>query len=223
MDTEIIKMYTKDNLTLREIARRLSTNHKRVDIILRKNNIEIVKKPPQPLTNEHKKNIGKTRKKLFDEGKIIPYNKGIKIKNYITKNGISGITLLYKNMMNHLRIDIELEWLMKYDDFEKLKFLNRSITRKRKFDHYDKDFYVLFINKFYYDERFNKIYNNWLSNNCEYYLYPSIDHIIPISKGGEPHNIDNIQFLTWFENRCKNNISQDDWDNIKKNIEKYFI
>lgn len=33
----------------------------------------------------------------------------------------------------------------------------------------------------------------------------------------------NIQFLSWFENRCKNNMSQVDWDLLKSKISDYFI
>ena len=35
--------------------------------------------------------------------------------------------------------------------------------------------------------------------------------------------LDNLQFLTWFENRCKNNMSQSEWDDIKTNIGLYLI
>lgn len=41
-------------------------------------------------------------------------------------------------------------------------------------------------------------------------------------KGGT-NALDNLQFLSWFENRCKNDMSQEEWDNLKSNIEEYFI
>lgn len=34
------------------------------------------------------------------------------------------------------------------------------------------------------------------------YKKPSVDHIIPKAKGGT-NAIENLQFLSWFENRCK--------------------
>lgn len=46
--------------------------------------------------------------------------------------------------------------------------------------------------------------------------------IIATSVGGT-NCLDNLQFLSWFENRCKNNMSQIEWDNIKDNIEEYFV
>ena len=219
----IIKMYVEDDLNLREVARKLNTNHKLISKILRKNNIEISRKKPRTFTEEHKKNIGEGRRKLIREGKFIPYNKGLKMKNYVTKNGIDGNLLLYKNMCGHLRIKVDLDWLLQFKDFEKLKYLNNSITRKRDFGQYDKDFYISYITKFYYDEKFNIIYNNWLSNNREFYLQPSPDHIISKNKKGELSDINNLQFLTWFENKCKTDIDQNDWDDMKKNIKKYFI
>ena len=52
-------------------------------------------------------------------------------------------------------------------------------------------------------------------------LKPSLDHIIPISQGGKSC-FDNFQILTWFENRCKNDMTQEEWDKIKNNIWRYF-
>lgn len=54
-------------------------------------------------------------------------------------------------------------------------------------------------------------------------MKPSLDHIVPKSKGGSLNNIDNLQFLTWFENRAKNDLTQEEWNSIKNNIGDYFI
>jgi len=35
--------------------------------------------------------------------------------------------------------------------------------------------------------------------------------------------IDNLQFLTWFENRAKCDMSQEDWNKVKLNIKDYLI
>ena len=56
----------------------------------------------------------------------------------------------------------------------------------------------------------------------EKYKKPSLDHIVPKSKGGT-NDIENLQFLSWFENRCKNDMSKEDWNNLKLNIQEYFI
>ena len=41
-------------------------------------------------------------------------------------------------------------------------------------------------------------------------------------KGGT-NNINNLQVLTWFENRCKNDMTQKEWDNMKERIGDYLI
>lgn len=77
-------------------------------------------------------------------------------------------------------------------------------------------------NKFYNDKQFNYIYLRWVKSGFEVYKKPSIDHITPKAKGGK-NNIENLQFLTWFENRCKNDMSQNEWDILKLNIGEYFV
>ena len=115
-----------------------------------------------------------------------------------------------------------MEWLLNFKDIEKLKFLNRSITKNRNKVGFTTEIYKNFIEKFYIDEQFNSIYETWIQNNKYKYLKPSLDHIIPISKNGSSIDLDNLQFLTWFENRCKNDMSITEWTNLKNNIENYF-
>lgn len=130
------------------------------------------------------------------------------------------IDLKYNNMIAHLRWDIKLKWIKKFDDFEKLKFLNRAIANRDGRYNFTKTEYEKYIERFYKDEQFNKIYNKWIGNKNDKYLKPSIDHIVPRSKGGN-NKLDNLQFLTWFENRCKNDMAQDEWSTFKKNMKEY--
>ncbi len=56
-------------------------------------------------------------------------------------------------------------------------------------------------------------------------LKPSIDHIIPKSRGGS-NDKENLQFLTLFENLAKRDMTQEEWNNFKKNTHTqsdYFI
>ena len=76
--------------------------------------------------------------------------------------------------------------------------------------------------RFYFDKQFNLLYDRWNKSGCKPYMKPSIDHITPKAKGGT-NALDNLQFLTWFENRCKNDMSQQDWDKMKSNILEYFV
>ena len=128
----------------------------------------------------------------------------------------------YNNMATHLRFDITTTWLMQFNDFEKLKLLNDAITNRSGRWDVSTEWYMKYIERFYSDYVFNLIYERWINSGKDHYKKPSIDHIIPKAKGGT-NAIENLQFLTWFENRCKNDMSQEDWNNLKSNIEEYFI
>ena len=152
-----------------------------------------------------KKNISKACKgrKAWSKGKKLPKES------------------LYKNMASHIRFDVSSEWLSQYEDVEKLKFLNKCITNRLGRFIVSSDWYKSYITKFYYDKQFNNIYKKWLGS-CDKYLRPTIDHINPKANGGN-NEINNLQFLTWFENRAKNDISQNEWDKLKLNIKDYLI
>lgn len=128
----------------------------------------------------------------------------------------------YNNMSTHLRFKVSTDWLMKFEDFEKLKLLNDVITNREDRYNVDANWYMSYISFFYNDDRFNKIYENWVKSGFERYKKPSLDHKLPVSKGGT-NDISNLQFLTWFENRCKNNMSEKEWNNIKNNLNDYFV
>lgn len=128
----------------------------------------------------------------------------------------------YNNMVTHLRFDVSVEWLMKFNDFDKLKLLNNVITNRSCRWDVSSGWYRSYIERFYDDDQFNKIYEIWINSGKEKYKKPSLDHIVPKAKGGT-NDIENLQFLSWFENRCKNDMSQEDWNNLKLNIEEYFV
>ena len=202
----IIILYTKERYTLRMIAKEYETNHHTIKRVLVKNNIEITNKgrKRKPFTEEHKRKISESAKKRES------------IKGYKHTEETR-----YKNMASHLRYDVELEWLMSFGDLEKLKYLNSTITKGRTCNFCTEE-YIEFINKFFYDEQFNMIYNKWKENDKNNFLKPSLDHIIPKSRGGESV-VENFQFLTWFENRAKVDMTQDEWSEIKNNINNYLL
>ncbi len=207
MEDKILEAYVPYVTTLREVARICGTDHHRVKRVLVKNNISIVKGKVGPFTDEHRRNISIACKgrRPWCVGKKMPKDS------------------IYKNMATHLRFDVTWQWLKEYDDLEKLKMLNRAVTNKDK-ERYDilSEEYKRYIQKFYYDEQFNCIYEKWIESGREKYKKPTIDHIIPRSKGGT-NDLDNLQFLPWFENRSKNDMSQEEWDLLKQNIGDYLV
>jgi hypothetical protein len=130
--------------------------------------------------------------------------------------------LRYNNMATHLRFDVNIVFLMQFEDFDKLKLLNDVITKRSDRFDVSTEWYKEYLLKFYYDSDFNIIYNKWIKSNFEKYIKPSLDHINPKSKKGND-DLSNLQFLTWFENRCKNDMSQLEWNELKNNIDNYFI
>ena len=201
-EKDLCKFYKeKDGLiSLRKVGRKFNIDHHRVKRILKRNNVEITdKNPKRSLSKETKDKISKATK-----GREA-WNKGKKMSK----------DFLYKNMESHLKYTISLEWLKSFEDIEKLKFLNKTLSRKRDSKHFNTKKYKKFIHKFYYNEQFKSIYKLWLRKGKGKYSKPSLDHIIPKSKDGG-HKIENLQFLTWFENRTKNNMTMKEWTIFKK-------
>ena len=86
------------------------------------------------------------------------------------------------------------------------------------------------INKIYNDKQFNIVYNFWQNNKNKTKTFydlakPSLDHILPLSRGGTSH-LDNLQVLTVFENLAKRDMTMEEWNNFKKETNTrsaYFI
>ena len=52
------------------------------------------------------------------------------------------------------------------------------------------------------------------------WIKPSLDHIAAKCNGGSLL-IDNLQFISWLENRAKIDIDQELWNRMKQNINYY--
>ena len=115
---------------------------------------------------------------------------------------------------------LTMEYLWSFEDWDKFAFLHKSLVKLIKFDLLTEEYYKEFINKFYNQEQFNYIYNKWkteekISRTFYDQYKPSIDHICPKSKGGTDA-LDNLQFLTVFENLCKRDMTSEEWTEFKK-------
>lgn len=197
-EEKIIAMYVNEGYTLRHLSEIFKTNHHKIKRILTKNNISTTRRPTlKEYSEERRKRIGLTSK-----GRL----------GFWKGKHVSEMSLR-KNMITHMSIKLTLEDIESYTDFKKLCFLTRGASRNRKYLN-TKEIYLNYINKFYYDEQFNFLYNQWLVKGKNKWYFPSIDHKQSKANGGN-WNLDNIQFLTWFENRAKAEMNSSEWEQFK--------
>jgi 5-methylcytosine-specific restriction endonuclease McrA len=97
----------------------------------------------------------------------------------------------------------------------KLKLLVKLYNPNWK---YNVDEYKQFIEKFYNDSEFNRLYSRWQETG-DIYFRPTIDHKTPKSKGGG-NELDNLQCLSWFENKIKFDLLPDEWVIVKQRAKK---
>lgn len=136
------------------------------------------------------------------------------IDGFIKTNGIKGLTE---------------EWLFTFEDFDKFLLIHRLLRTNINMLSINKEKYMDYMNYFYYQNQFNKVYNFWKKeeklNTFYDWAKPSIDHIIPKSKGGNSEK-ENLQFLTTFENLAKRDMTMEEWNNFKirtNTHSQYFI
>lgn len=137
-----------------------------------------------------------------------------KIEAFLATNGVKGL---------------DREYLNKFDDFDKFLFIHKSIRTVRDISLLTLNDYKDYIEYFYFNKQFNLVYSFWKSQEKTNTFYdwakPSLDHIIPKSKGGGNEK-ENLHFLTVFENLAKRDMTFEEWLDFKiktNTVSNYFI
>lgn len=117
-------------------------------------------------------------------------------------------------------------WLKQfYENWDKFSFLHQSLMRTSGIkinELNNKNEYKRFFEYFWHNKQFNSLYNLWIKKkNDEHNTFydwwkPSLDHKIPKSRGGT-NSLDNFQFLTYYENHNKLDMTWDEWQQFKYN------
>ncbi len=129
---------------------------------------------------------------------------------YTRKVSFSRIEYLYK---------LEKGWLSKFDNKLKISFLSGWINTYHV--NFGPKYVKTFFEKFYHDEAFNSIYDNWIGKwNYHPFAMPTIDHDVPLALGGSDRAVENFSVMSYMENRMKRCLSRSEWKIFK---EKYSI
>jgi hypothetical protein len=191
----IVKHYVDFNISVRATGEYFGIDHHRTRRILLDAGVDITRRrPKRPISEETRLKMSEARrgKSSWCAGK--KHTEEFKRK-------------VMKSKLNGLDID-------RYQNYERLRFLTRYLAKwKSIFDSNEKR--QAFLDKFHNDPQFVKIYEGWHKNEKNRWWYPSLDHKVSRSQGGD-WSLDNLQFITWFENRAKAEMSDAEWAEFQK-------
>lgn len=158
--------------------------------------------------------------------------------SYLTTNGnyhqeTCGCGRKQRAFLASSRPGMREEFINQYkDNFEWFLFLHKLLVDSATDRYYINcpiEEYEEAIQQLEIDKQFLMVYNFWKAHKKESTYYdwakPSLDHIIPKSKGGG-NNFANLQVLTVFENLAKRDMTQEEWTEFKEKTHTtsdYFI
>lgn len=116
----------------------------------------------------------------------------------------------------------DVNWLKQFqNDWDRFSFLHHSLTVTGGIDlnTISTAEYKQLVEYFWADKQFNVLYNTWQEkgkniNTFYDWWRPSLDHIIPKSRGGL-NTLNNFQFLTYYENHNKLDMTWEEWQQFK--------
>ena len=150
--------------------------------------------------------------------------------SYLTGNGnytqqSCGCDRKKKAFLATSYINLPEEYFNQFqNNFEKFLLIHKALVRTSGNDlqyyenHHEE--YKQIVEYFWKDKQLDKIIKFWENNRNKGQTFydwakPSLDHIIPSSKGGK-NILENFQFLTTFENLAKRDMTMDEWNDFKK-------
>jgi len=194
-----VKEYSETNISIPNLSKKFNVSYGNLKYALKNNGCIIEKRGNGHLgltrTVETKSNISAAKL-----GKPNFLKRGSKYSAKQRLHIISGM-LKTSEDLSEFESDVDKFLLLK-------ELAIRSIPNKNNSE------IIKFVKYFFTDLRFNKIYDHWKKTNNKL-AKPSVDHILPISRGGSS-DLSNFQMLTWFENRTKNNMTDEEWLEFKK-------
>ena len=195
-EQEIVRLYQTELWTLRRVAAKFDTNHHMIRRVLLRHGVTIsAKQRRAPFSEEHRRRISEGAK-----GRV-GWSKGLTLPESFCRN----------NMRGRLGEKINLD---KYGDYKKLKFLTAILAKRKTHLGGTDASRIAFLDKFYFDEEFNAVYDAWIASGKNKWWYPSVDHKHASSTGGS-WELSNLRFITWFENRAKAEMSVEEWESFR--------
>lgn len=217
LDAKVIDLYVNHRWTMRRIARSLETDHHAVQRLLARHAVAIDKRGRvcEPFSAEHRRKLSEAKVKN-PSGHA--FKKGEK---HSWPTWSKGKKMTHDFRLKQIRVKFGLDDvydLSPYVDLDRFLFLSRLICKLRKWlgsTESEKHRAQLdFIKRFYFDQSFNLLYDGWVKSGRNKWHRPSLDHRTPKSRGGT-FDLDNLRFITWFENRAKADMDDKEWRKFK--------